>query len=99
MESYNNEYYKIYKFPNGYCVTVRCQEASYGGKEGLFEVSILDHEGKTCYNTPFAKEFITQFGSDGSHNVIGWLDFHGVDQVLEKIKNLPNIAVNHEKIQ
>lgn len=69
-------YQKKYRFDNGYGASVVCNNMSYGGPKGLFEVAILDSDGSICYDTPI------------TNDVIGWLDFADVAEVLEKIKNL-----------
>lgn len=70
-----NDYKKTYMFPNGYGASIICNGMSYGNKEGLFEVAILKGD-EMCYDT------------DLSNDVIGWLDFHGVADILDKIKAL-----------
>jgi hypothetical protein len=70
------DYQKIYKFDNGYGASVVCGLGTYGGTNGLFEVAVLDSNGSITYNTPIAGD------------VIGWLDFADVADVLNKIKAL-----------
>jgi len=70
------DYQKIYKFDNGYGASVVCNFGTYGAKEGLFEVAVLDSNGEITYNTPITS------------NVIGWLDFADVADTLNKIKAL-----------
>lgn len=70
-------YRKVYKFDNGYSASVVCNDFSYGGDKGLFEVAVLDSNGAIAYNTPL------------TNDVVGWLDFAGVAELLEEIKNLP----------
>ena len=69
-------YQKIYKFPNGYGASVVCNFGTYGAKDGLFEVAVLDSNGEIAYNTPI------------TNGVIGWLDFSDVADILNKIKAL-----------
>jgi hypothetical protein len=71
-----SNYQKIYKFDNGYGASVVSHLGSYGGKNGLFEVAVIGKDGDLDYTTPV------------TNNVIGWLDFTGVAEVLEQIKNL-----------
>jgi hypothetical protein len=73
-------YRKIYKFDNGYGASVISAEFSYGGDRGLFEVAVLDSNGAIAYNTPL------------TNDVVGWLDFAGVAELLEEIKNLPSFS-------
>jgi hypothetical protein len=70
------DYQKIYKFDNGYGASVVCNFGTYGAKEGLFEVAVLDSNGEIAYDTPVASD------------VIGWLDFADVADILNKIKAL-----------
>lgn len=70
-------YQKIYKFDNGYGASVVSNFMSYGGKKGLFEIAVLDANGRITYDTPV------------TNDVIGWLDNDGVDKVLKEIQNLP----------
>ena len=71
-----NNYRKVYQFPNGYGASVVCHDFSYGHKDGLFEVAVLDKNGDLCYDTPITDD------------VLGHLNFNGVAQTLERIKSL-----------
>lgn len=70
-------YQKTYKFENGYGASVICNEFSYGGDRGLFEVAVLDAAGNIVYDTPITGD------------VLGYLDFEDVAKVLKDIENLP----------
>jgi hypothetical protein len=70
-----NNYHKEYKFDNGYGASVICNSGSYGVQDGLFEVAILKGDD-ICYDSPI------------SNDVVGWLDFAGVADILNKIKAL-----------
>jgi hypothetical protein len=70
-------YRKVYKFGNNYGASVVCNDFTYGGKNGLFEVAVLDLAGDIVYDTPVTDD------------VIGYLDFDGVAKVLQQIQNLP----------
>jgi hypothetical protein len=70
-----NDYQKVYKFDNGYGASVVCNFGSYGAKDGLFEVAILKGDD-ICYDTTI------------SPDVVGWLDFAGVADILNQIKAL-----------
>jgi hypothetical protein len=72
----SGKYRKVVEFDNGYGASIVSGPNSYGGEKGLFEVAVLDSNGELCYTTPV------------TNDVIGWLDFAGVAEVLEKIKNL-----------
>ena len=39
-------------FENGYGASVVKGEYTYGGKDGLYELAVLDKDGKLCYDTP-----------------------------------------------
>lgn len=71
-----NGYKKTYTFPNGYGASVISNGMSYGGSKGLFEVAVLDKNGDICYNTPVTDD------------VLGYLDFSDVVDVLNQIKAL-----------
>jgi len=68
---------RIYKFPNGYGASVVRHENSYGGREGLFELAVLDSDGNICYDTAI------------TNDVIGWLTMVQVDDLLDDISQLP----------
>ena len=63
-------------FENGYGASVVRHEYSYGGKDGLFELAVLDSDGKLCYDTPV------------TNDVIGYLRDIDVTDVMEKIQQL-----------
>lgn len=75
-----NQYAKEYKFENGYGASVICHIGSYGGDNGLFEVAVIDNNGDITYSTPITSD------------VVGFLDFAGVAEILEQIKQLPAIT-------
>lgn len=64
-------------FDNGYGISVIKSKYSYGGKDGLYEMGILDSEGDICYNTP-----ITDNG------VIGYLREEDVTEGMKRIQEL-----------
>ena len=63
-------------FENGYGASVVRHEYSYGGKDGLYEVAVLDSDGELCYDTPV------------TNDVIGYLRDIDVTDVMEKIQQL-----------
>lgn len=75
LESYEPER-KIYKFPNGYGASVIRGIGIYGSNQGLWELAVLKGD-KLCYSTPITDD------------VINFLNDKGVEEILEKIKNLP----------
>jgi len=72
-----NSFHKRVYFENGYGVSVVSHRGSYGGLEGLFEVAVIDHNDNLLYDTPITGD------------VIGWLDFRGVSDVMIEVKSLP----------
>ena len=74
-----NWYQNVVKFPNGYAASIISKfDASYGGKKGLFEVAVIDHDENLRYD------------SGVTEDVIGWLDFAGVADVMVQVKELPS---------
>lgn len=71
----------IYRFPNGYGASVIKNAISYGGDEGMWEVGVLKFQANKWY-----LDYTTSITND----VIGYLDFDGVENVLQQIKNLDN---------
>jgi hypothetical protein len=63
-------------FENGYGASVVRHEYSYGGKDGLYEVAVLNSDGEVCYDTPV------------TNDVIGYLRDIDVTDVMEKIQQL-----------
>lgn len=69
-------YQLVYKFDNGYGASVVKHDFSYGGKDGRYEVAVLDNEGVMCYDTPI------------TNDVIGYLNMSEVDKILVNISHL-----------
>jgi hypothetical protein len=63
-------------FENGYGASVVRHEYSYGGKDGLYELAVLNSDGELCYDTPV------------TNDVIGYLRDIDVTDVMEKIQQL-----------
>ena len=63
-------------FENGYGASVVRHEYSYGGKDGLYELAVLNSDGELCYDTPV------------TNDVIGYLRPEDVSDVLTKIQQL-----------
>ena len=63
-------------FDNGYGASVVKHEFSYGGKDGLYELAVLDKDGNLTYDTPI------------TNDVIGYLREEDVTDVMEKIQQL-----------
>ena len=67
---------KIYKFENGRGASVISHPLSYGGEKGLYELAVLNEEGHLDYTTPI------------TNDVIGWLTWGDVIELLRQIKEL-----------
>ncbi len=63
-------------FENGFGVSVVSHTYSYGGKDGLFEVAVLDEDGDLTYNTPV------------TNDVVGYLNPDEVTDIMEQVQNL-----------
>ena len=74
-EIYNGIGYE-YQFDNGYGASVIKHDGSYGGKQGLYEIAVLDSGGDLCYSTPITDD------------VIGFATEDKVLDTLQKIKSL-----------
>ena len=63
-------------FDNGYGASVIKHQYSYGGDRGLYELAVLDKDGKLCYNTPV------------TNDVEGYLTPDDVTKLLKQIQSL-----------
>lgn len=63
-------------FDNGYGVSVVSHSHSYGGRDGLCEVAVLDSDGNLTYETPV------------TNNVIGYLTEEDVTNVMKQVQEL-----------
>jgi len=63
-------------FKNGFGVSVVSHTYSYGGKDGLFEVAVLDKDGNLTYDTPV------------TNDVIGYLKPDDVTDVMKQVQEL-----------
>lgn len=70
-------YQKVYNFSNGWGASVVCSDMSYGNRDRLFELAVLRGE-KISYESGITKD------------VIGFLDFQEVADLLKKIEALPD---------
>lgn len=71
-----NGYQLLYTFDNGYGASVVKHDFSYGGKNGKYELAVLDKDGSLCYDTPITED------------VIGHLTMGEVENLLADISNL-----------
>jgi len=67
---------RIYKFPNGYGASIIRHKGSYGFKDGLWELAVLDSTGTLCYDTSV------------TNDVIGYLSDEEVILKLNEIRGL-----------
>ena len=63
-------------FPNGYGASIVKGPYTYGGRDGLFELAVLDSEGQLAYDTPITDD------------VVGYLTEDGITALLAEIKLL-----------
>jgi len=66
-------------FKNGYGISVICHSFSYGGNRGLYEIAVLDSQGRLTYDTPVTDD------------VIGFLTENEVSEIMEEIQRLPSV--------
>ena len=71
----NNGVQHVYEFDNGYGASVIKHDYSYGGKNGLWEIAVLN-EGDLCYNSGITED------------VIGHLAWKNVEDYLGEIQQL-----------
>jgi len=64
------------QFENGFGASVIRHEHTYGGKDGLYELAVLDAEGGITYDTSVTDD------------VVGYLNEEGVTELLKEIQNL-----------
>lgn len=63
-------------FENGYGVSVVSHTHSYGGKDGLFEVAVLDSNDEITYDTSV------------TNDVIGYLTEEEVSELMVEVQKL-----------
>ena len=63
-------------FDNGYGVSVVSHSYSYGGRDGLYEVAVLDSNDDLTYDTPV------------TNDVIGYLTEEDVTDVMKQVQEL-----------
>jgi hypothetical protein len=66
------------QFPNGYGASVVRNSSSYGGGDGLYEIAVLNSEGRITYDTPITDD------------VLGYLNENDVTSILKRIQSLEN---------
>ena len=65
-------------FDNGFGVSVVSHTFSYGGKDGKYELAVLDSNGELTYETPI------------TNDVMGYLESEEVTKIMKDIQNLDN---------
>lgn len=75
----------IYKFLNGYGASVVRHNSSMGNNKGLYELAVLDKDGRLCYDTPI------------TNDVIGSLKFEEAEDICYKISQLTTEEVDEFK--
>jgi hypothetical protein len=65
------------QFDNGYGASIVRHNYSYGGKEGLYELAVLNENGNIHYDNPVA-----------NGNVRGYLNESEVTELLKQIQEL-----------
>ena len=63
-------------FENGYGVSVVSHTYSYGGRDGLYEIAVLDSDDNLTYDTPV------------TNDVIGYLTEEDVTDVMKQVQEL-----------
>ena len=63
-------------FDNGYGVSVVSHSYSYGGRDGLYEIAVLDSNDELTYDTPV------------TNDVIGYLTEEDVSNVMKQVQSL-----------
>jgi hypothetical protein len=65
-------------FDNGFGVSVVSHTFSYGGKDGKYELAVLDSNGELTYETPI------------TNDVMGYLESEEVTNIMGDIQKLDN---------
>jgi len=67
----------LIEFQNGYGASIVKHQFSYGGKNGLYELAVLDKDGRIAYDTHITSD------------VLGYLNEDDVTDALVAIQQLP----------
>lgn len=73
-----NEHY-VFKFANGYGASVIRGFGSYGNEDKLFELAVLNPNGRLDYSTPITDD------------VLGYLTTTDVNDLLDRIAGLDSV--------
>ena len=85
----DKEFYK-----NGYGISIICNEFSYGGRDGLFEIAVLigdEDNYEICYTTPIASDVIGYLSPDEVNSIIG--DIKKLPSTLEAISKNRDLKI------
>jgi len=63
-------------FDNGYGVSVVSHNHSYGGRDGLYEVGVLDSDNQLTYDTSV------------TNDVLGYLTEEDVTDIMKRVQEL-----------
>jgi hypothetical protein len=92
----DGSYHMEERYSNGYGIDVVCNpgegfwSGSYGGKEGLLELAVIEDRPDT--DSYFPREWPLCYTTPITGDVIGWLDFKDVEEISRRIKELPTIS-------
>lgn len=76
FKPFHNGVVGVMMFDNGYGVSVVKHDYSYGGREGLYELAVLDSEGSLTYDTEITGD------------VLGYLTPEDVSQYMIMVQDL-----------
>ena len=76
IPEFNHGFQAVAYFENGYGASVIQHDYSLGGKDGLYEISILNMKGEVLYDTPIDEDDL------------GYLTEENVTEVLQRIQEL-----------
>ncbi len=77
---------KLYRFPNNYGASVVKHPFSYGSKDNLWELAVVKFD---------KNEFSLNYDTPITDDVIGFLTYEKVTDILNKISELPNTPLEN----
>ena len=78
--------YKIYRFANNQGASVIKTPFSYGSKEDLWELAVIQ------FNADESSDWSLDYTTPITSDVIGYLSDKEVDAILQQIEDLPPVA-------
>ena len=92
----NNGTQRVFRFPNGRGASVVRHDYSYGSQEGLWELAVIEWDGKGDTAVNWEIDYDTPITDD----VLGHLSLAQVNELLEEIMALPELTakVKPEKV-